>query len=176
MDPCIGNSSAGRSSQLQTHNSPHPCDPPAAPQCRFAYMLGVQPMAAVHPGSFSRTVGTALVLLNGNVLGVHSRPHAFVDGFRLARRRGLLSEFASIVFMQDSIQISVDGGRLCRPLVICSNGRPRLTQDHVDVRPPSSASIPCCCHVACGWGLHRMPSVLLPPARRTSQHMLLKPL
>lgn len=98
-------------------------------------MLGVQPMAAVHPGSFARTIGTALVLLNGTVLGVHSRPHAFVAGFRLARRRGLLSEFASIVFMQDSIQISVDGGRLCRPLVICSNGQPRLTQEHVNVRP-----------------------------------------
>eukprot|EP00892_Ulva_mutabilis_P000434 jgi/Ulvmu1/10391/UM061_0075.1 len=101
------------------------------PFAQFAYMLGVQPMSGVHPGSSAHTPGAALVLLNGAVLGVHTQPHAFVDGFRLARRHGLLSEFASIVFMTDTIQISVDGGRLCRPLVICRNGRPCLTQDHV---------------------------------------------
>ena len=97
-------------------------------------MLGVQPMSGVHPSSYALTPGTALVLLNGIVLGVHTQPHDFMRGFRLARRNGLLSEFASIVFMSDSIQISVDGGRLCRPLVICERGCPKLTQDHVNVR------------------------------------------
>lgn len=43
--------------------------------------------------------GSALVFLNGNILGVHRRPKAFVRAFREMRRRGKLGEFVS-VYMQ----------------------------------------------------------------------------
>lgn len=46
------------------------------------------------PGS-----GSALVFLNGNILGVHRRPKAFVRAFREMRRRGKVGEFVS-VYMQ----------------------------------------------------------------------------
>lgn len=43
--------------------------------------------------------GSALVFLNGNILGVHRRPKAFVRAFREMRRRGKVGEFVS-VYMQ----------------------------------------------------------------------------
>ena len=32
------------------------------------------------------------------------------------------------------MQIACDGGRLCRPLILCNDGAPRLTEEHVQVR------------------------------------------
>ena len=103
--------------------------------CRFAYALGVQPIASLHPSSVAYTNGAAVVMLNGEVLGAHLHAAAFVEQFRAERRRGIVSEFASILLMGDCVQISVDGGRLCRPLIICRAGRPLLRQQHVTVRP-----------------------------------------
>jgi DNA-directed RNA polymerase III subunit RPC2 len=100
---------------------------------RLAYILGVQPTSCLHPTAFLTSSGTAIVMLNGSALGSHSSPHCFVDTFRLARRSGIVSSFASIFFMQDTVQIAVDGGRLCRPLVVCDHGVPRLKQRHVEV-------------------------------------------
>lgn len=110
--------------------------------CRFAYALGVQPMASLHPSSVAYTNGAAVVMLNGEVLGAHLHAAAFVAQFRAARRRGIVSEFSSIVLMGDCVQISVDGGRLCRPLILCRDGRPLLRQQHVTVRT-------CPAHIAC---------------------------
>lgn len=39
------------------------------------------------------------MFLNGNILGVHRRPKAFVRAFREMRRRGKVGEFVS-VYMQ----------------------------------------------------------------------------
>lgn len=97
-------------------------------------MLGVQPISSLHPSSVAYAGGAAVVLLNGEILGAHLQAAHFVKQFRAARRRGLLSEFSSILLMGDCVQISVDGGRLCRPLVICRDGRPLLQQQHVLVR------------------------------------------
>jgi DNA-directed RNA polymerase beta subunit len=112
--------------------------------CRLSYMLGVQPIASLHPSSIASCPGAAVVLLNGEVLGAHLQPRVFVQRFRLARRSGLLSEFASIVLLGDCVQISVDGGRLCRPLVLCRGGRPLLSQQHVQVRTHMHARLPGC--------------------------------
>lgn len=102
--------------------------------CRLAYALGVQPIASLHPMSVAYTTGAAVVMLNGEVLGAHLRAAAFVEQFRTARRQGMVSEFASILLMGDCVQISVDGGRLCRPVIICRAGRPLLRQQHITVR------------------------------------------
>lgn len=40
--------------------------------------------------------GTALVFLNGNILGIHRRPLSFVRRLRELRRRGKLGEFVSV--------------------------------------------------------------------------------
>lgn len=74
---------------------------------------------------------SALVFLNGNILGIHRRPHALVEALRLLRRSGKLGEFVSVYMQHDSVQIASDGGRVCRPLIICDQGRPRVAAEHL---------------------------------------------
>lgn len=81
------------------------------------------------------TPGSAVVHLNGAILGVHHRPLWFVSHFRAARRAGLMTDFVSVTVLVDSVLIACDGGRLCRPLIVCHEGRPLLLQHHIDVRP-----------------------------------------
>ena len=54
--------------------------------------------------------------------------------FRMMRRGGYISGFISIYpqHQQSCVYISSDGGRLCRPYIIVENGRPLVTQRHMD--------------------------------------------
>lgn len=45
--------------------------------------------------------------------------------------RGLKGATAG--WLQDTVNIACDGGRVCRPLIICDRGRPRVTQAHMQV-------------------------------------------
>jgi DNA-directed RNA polymerase III subunit RPC2 len=75
-----------------------------------------------------------LVFLNGLILGIHKKPFTFIEKFRKLRRKGKISEFVSIYFHKQrrSVFISSDGGRVCRPLIIVENGKPRLNQEQID--------------------------------------------
>ena len=77
---------------------------------------------------------TFLVFLNGNILGITRHSAQFVSAFRRMRRAGRISEFVSI-FISDhhnSVHISCDGGRICRPLIIVENGKPRVRTEHIE--------------------------------------------
>eukprot|EP00798_Chlamydomonas_sp_ICE-L_P009475 gene9475-32467_t len=65
---------------------------------------------------------SCLVFLNGNLLGVHRRPNYLVKMFREMRRRGYVGEFVHVHLQNGACFISCDGGRVCRPLIICDNG------------------------------------------------------
>ncbi|MGK3733182.1 MAG: DNA-directed RNA polymerase III subunit RPC2 [Bacillariaceae sp.] len=77
-----------------------------------------------------------LVLLNGLILGVHTRPIKFVKNLRSLRRRGLAGEFVSFYLHKEqrAVHIATDGGRVCRPLIIVDENTslPRLKQSHVE--------------------------------------------
>eukprot|EP00956_Cyclotella_meneghiniana_P004820 scaffold5975_cov64-Cyclotella_meneghiniana.AAC.8 len=77
-----------------------------------------------------------LVLLNGIILGVHTRPHWLVKSLRLLRRKGQMGEFVSVYLHdgQKAVHIATDGGRVCRPLIIVNEitSLPRLKQVHVE--------------------------------------------
>lgn len=77
-----------------------------------------------------------LVLLNGLILGVHTRPHQLVRNLRSLRRRGLAGEFVSFYLHdgQRAVHIATDGGRVCRPLIIVDEATslPRLKQEHLE--------------------------------------------
>lgn len=47
------------------------------------------------------------------------------------RRAGHLGEFVHIHLLNDACYISADGGRVCRPLIICDNGVPRVRDEHI---------------------------------------------
>ena len=47
----------------------------------------------------------------------------------MLRRKGLVAEFVSVYLheVQRAVYIATDGGRVCRPLLVCEKGQPRLT-------------------------------------------------
>ncbi|KAK9821215.1 hypothetical protein WJX81_000849 [Elliptochloris bilobata] len=100
-----------------------------APLAELALQLGVQPAAAVGPAE-RHARGMALVLLNGSIVGVHRNAPALVDAFRRLRRAGLVGEFVSVTLDGPTVHIASDGGRVCRPLIICDAGVPRVTAVH----------------------------------------------
>ena len=53
-------------------------------------------------------------------------------GCRDLRRAGHLGEFVHVHLQNDACHISSDGGRVCRPLIICDKGVPRVKQEHID--------------------------------------------
>ena len=77
-----------------------------------------------------------LVLLNGLILGVHTRPKQLVRNLRSLRRSGLAGEFVSFYLHegQRAVHIATDGGRVCRPLIVVdeATGLPRLKQIHLE--------------------------------------------
>lgn len=77
-----------------------------------------------------------LVLLNGLILGAHTRPIWLVKSLRTLRRQGQVGEFVSVYLHdgQKAVHIATDGGRVCRPLIIVDekNSLPRLKQVHVE--------------------------------------------
>lgn len=77
-----------------------------------------------------------LVLLNGLILGVHTRPRHLVRNLRSLRRNGLAGEFVSFYLHegQRAVHIATDGGRVCRPLIIVDEGTglPKLKQIHLE--------------------------------------------
>ncbi|GMH45532.1 hypothetical protein BSKO_13489 [Bryopsis sp. KO-2023] len=111
------------------------------PLAKIAYLLGVE-QAELIRGADLGTGNTVIVFLNGAILGVHGRPQIFIKNFRELRRRGRIGEFVNISLVQDRILISSDGGRVCRPLIICDKGVPRVKQKHLDALKDSQMDFP----------------------------------
>jgi len=102
---------------------------------RLCLDLGVEDVNAL-TGNEINSIGAYLVLLNGSMLGVHTRPNQLVAQLRTMRRQGLAGEFVSVYLHagQRAVHIASDAGRLCRPLVIVDEKtfRPRLKQAHLE--------------------------------------------
>uniref|UniRef100_A0A6C0EZY1 DNA-directed RNA polymerase n=1 Tax=viral metagenome TaxID=1070528 RepID=A0A6C0EZY1_9ZZZZ len=73
------------------------------------------------------------VFVNGNWVGCHRQPEAFVNTFRLYRRNGLINIFISITWdcSANEIYIYTDGGRFVRPLYIIENNNILLQPSHI---------------------------------------------
>ncbi|KAG0077390.1 DNA-directed RNA polymerase III core subunit ret1 [Linnemannia elongata] len=115
---------------LMTHIT---VDDEEAPLVKLSYILGVEDVSLL-TGPEVYLPDTFLVFLNGNILGITRHSAQFVSAFRRMRRAGRISEFVSI-FISDhhnSVHISCDGGRICRPLIIVENGKPRVRTEHIE--------------------------------------------
>ena len=97
----------------------------------LAHALGVEPLLYLTGGEI-HAPGSALVLLNGSVLGVHRHPARFAQDVRTLRRHGRVGEFVSVHTAEGRVYVASDGGRVCRPLLIVENGAPLCTQTHLD--------------------------------------------
>jgi len=70
------------------------------------------------------------VFLNGAIIGICMDRERLVNGFRKLRRAGRFSSTVGIYCDNDHrcINVSCDGGRICRPLVIVTNGIAQITE------------------------------------------------
>lgn len=100
------------------------------PIINISFALGVEPIQIV-AGTDRNKNKAAIVFLNGLILGVHRRPLTFLNQFRNLRRKGYINQFVSVSLQMDRILISCDCGRVCRPLIICDRGIPRVTNEHI---------------------------------------------
>merc|ERR1719188_609819 len=107
----------------------------------LCFCLGVEDALALS-GEELHHVSVYLVMLNGELLGVHRRPRQFMSTMQLLRRRGRIGEFVSIYEHEGwhAIFIASDAGRLCRPLIIVENGKPQFVPEkHVPLMTKSKA-------------------------------------
>jgi DNA-directed RNA polymerase III subunit RPC2 len=106
-------------------------DAATEPLQRLCYDLGTEDAELlcgeeIHSGAY-------LVLVNGLIIGVHRRPYRLAQAFRRLRRAGVVGQFVSVYVHDElrSVNIAGDGGRICRPLIIVDQGRPRLLGRHL---------------------------------------------
>ncbi|XP_077264151.1 RNA polymerase III subunit RpIII128 [Temnothorax americanus] len=74
------------------------------------------------------------VFVNGIMVGIVQNYQRLVRQFRLLRRKGYINSFVSIHVQNrhNCIQVSSDGGRLCRPCIIVKNGKSLVKQKHIE--------------------------------------------
>ncbi|KAI8967422.1 DNA-directed RNA polymerase III subunit RPC2 [Mycotypha africana] len=115
---------------LMTHIT---TDQEEEPIRQIAFSLGAEDVNML-TGAELFLPNTFIVFLNGNILGITRRVQQFVKNFRRLRRAGRISEFVSIFVNthQRTVNLSSDGGRICRPLIIVENGKPTVKQHHID--------------------------------------------
>lgn len=99
----------------------------------LCFDLGVEDVELLS-GEELHSPSVHLVFLNGLIIGVHSDAANFVHMLRSLRRRGLVGEFVSVYqhSLHKAVYVASDGGRVCRPLLVCAGGKPTLTQYHLE--------------------------------------------
>lgn len=99
---------------------------------RCCMVLGVEDIAIIG-GHELHAPGTYGVYLNGTPIGITRFPAKFVRALRQLRRTGKVSEFISVYTNHHhrAVHIATDGGRICRPLIIVTNGESLVKEHHV---------------------------------------------
>jgi DNA-directed RNA polymerase subunit B len=74
------------------------------------------------------------VFLDGRYVGSTNEPEKLVNDIKSKRRNGILPNQVNVVFHKhmDEIKILTDSGRVRRPLIVVENGKPKLTQEHIE--------------------------------------------
>ena len=116
---------------LMTHVT---TDEEESPLIRLSFALGVEDLRLLN-GEDIHNPTSCLIFINGQIIGIHKKPQVFLNSIRRLRRSGKIGEFVSIFYnqTQNSIQISTDAGRICRPLIIVENQQPKITNQHIEV-------------------------------------------
>lgn len=80
-----------------------------------------------------RDVAGARVYLNGDLVGLHDDPEGLVARIRDRRRKGLMSNELNVFWDAegDDIILNCDAGRVRRPLIVCQEGTPMVSEELV---------------------------------------------
>ncbi|MBU0635969.1 DNA-directed RNA polymerase subunit B, partial [Candidatus Micrarchaeota archaeon] len=73
------------------------------------------------------------VYINGRLIGFYPNPEKLTRDLIRARREGKFKSQVNIAFHDDTqeIYINTDAGRVQRPLIVVENGKPAVTQQHI---------------------------------------------
>ena len=73
------------------------------------------------------------VFLDGKFIGTTKEPEKFVNEIRERRRKGLISSQVNVAYHEhlDEVKILTDSGRVRRPVIVVENGKPKLTEEHI---------------------------------------------
>jgi len=74
----------------------------------------------------------ASVYLDGSLIGFHEEPEEVAEEIRGKRRRGELPKTLTVSNYDNSVYINTDKGRAIRPLIIAEDGKPKLTEEHIE--------------------------------------------
>eukprot|EP00760_Papus_ankaliazontas_P006674 PhM_4_TR13134/c0_g1_i1/m.14396/K03021/RPC2, POLR3B; DNA-directed RNA polymerase III subunit RPC2 len=74
-----------------------------------------------------------MVFLNGQLIGIHRVPAALIRGIKKLKHEGRIDPFVSVYRQEQhrAVYLGCDGGRICRPLIIVSDGKMKLTSEHM---------------------------------------------
>ncbi|MEM4841314.1 MAG: DNA-directed RNA polymerase subunit B, partial [Nanopusillaceae archaeon] len=74
------------------------------------------------------------VYINSVFVGYVEDPEDFIKKFKDLRAKGQLPKFANIYYddVRNIIEINTRKGRILRPLIVVKNGKPLLTEEHIE--------------------------------------------
>ena len=74
------------------------------------------------------------IFIDGRYLGSTNEPEKLVNEIRTKRRNGVIPSEINIAYHEhlDEVKVLTDIGRVRRPLIIVENGKPKLTQEHIE--------------------------------------------
>jgi DNA-directed RNA polymerase beta subunit len=86
----------------------------------------------VNPIDYLKKMGSeevVIIIVNGDIIGYHTDPVKFYSIFKHMKRHGSIPPMTSIVWdvQQNTITISTEAGRMCRPLYIVKDSKVELT-------------------------------------------------
>ncbi|TPX39951.1 DNA-directed RNA polymerase [Synchytrium endobioticum] len=115
---------------LMTHIT---TDSEEQPLIDLAYHLGVEEVSRLTGLDLYTSPSTYLVSLNGVLLGVHQNASLLVRNLRLLRRSGRVGAFVSVTksVQHKAVNLSSDGGRICRPVIIVEKGKSRIGRKEI---------------------------------------------
>jgi DNA-directed RNA polymerase subunit B' len=75
----------------------------------------------------------AKVYINGRLIGFHENPEKLAKELIQKRRQAKLSSNINIAYHEDTkeVYINTDAGRVQRPAIVVENGKPLLTEEHI---------------------------------------------
>ncbi|OBT67980.1 DNA-directed RNA polymerase III subunit C2 [Pseudogymnoascus sp. 23342-1-I1] len=114
---------------LMTHITTNDDEEPVR---KLVFVLGAEDIVSMS-GKEIYGDGAYVIFINGTPLALTRKPKSFLAGFKTFRRTGRVSEFVScyINHHTSSVHIATDEGRICRPLIIVTNGVPRIKDHHL---------------------------------------------